>query len=276
MHNLARWLVAASIMAAGSQALAAQAAFSTPQAAADALVEAVSTGDDAGLRNVLGSDFRRFVPRDSVAREDIYAFLAAWSGHHEIVSTGPSSAEFVVGNDGWSFPAPLVKNAQGWHFDLQAGVKEMNHRRLDRNEDAAIATLVQLCQAQESFRATMGDGKPALRIVSTEGQADGLYWDAGVASSVPSPLTDDALVMGADVPVDAAFHGYRFAVVQPMDPSGCSFAAWPASHGKTGEFSFVIGPGMAIKERDFGRNVGLAEITGRQSRASERWQPVQL
>ena len=74
-HTLGRLAAAAILALAATQGHAAQAAFATPQAAADALVQAVATGDDDGLRQVLGSDFRRFVPRDSIDRDDIYAGL---------------------------------------------------------------------------------------------------------------------------------------------------------------------------------------------------------
>ncbi len=271
-HTLGRLAAAAILALAATQGHAAQAAFATPQAAADALVQAVATGDDDGLRQVLGSDFRRFVPRDSIDRDDIYAFLAAWSRQHKIVDTSPATAEFVVGEHDWSFPAPLVKQNNGWRFDLRAGVQEMQHRRIARNEEAAIDTLRRLCAAQDSYRKTAGNGQPAQRIVSTQGRQDGLYWDAALASAA-SPLDDDALVMGPDVPADAALHGYRYAYLPTADASGCSFVAWPAGHGSSGLHSFAIGPDGKVRERDYGRAVTESELK-RTAAAQGGWEAV--
>lgn len=274
-HTLGGALASALLALVATHANAAsQASYNTPQAAADALVQAIATGDDVDLEKTLGSDFRRFVPRDSIDRDDIYTFLAAWAKQHRVVNTSSTTAEFVVGEHDWTFPAPLVKQGAGWRFDMRAGILEMHHRRIDRNEDGAIETLRQLCAAQDRYRGTVGNGQPAQRIVSREGQHDGLYWDEGGSTSAPSPLNDDALVMGADVPVDAALHGYRYAYVQTSDPSGCSFAAWPASYGKTGQNSFVIGPDKTVRERNFGRAVNETELKRAASADNSAWQKV--
>jgi len=270
MRATALALLAAVALGAAGQAHA-QAAYPNAEAAADALVTSISTGDDDLLKRVLGADYRRYVPADSVSRDDIYAFLAAWSKHHEVVTTGPKSAAFIVGQHGWPFPAPLVKDARGWHFDVREGAREMQRRRIDRNEIAAIDTLQVLCQAQQAYRSSVGQGRPAQRIVSSEGRHDGLYWDAGTPAPGPSPLSDDALVMGADVPVDAALHGYRYALLPSADDSGCAFAAWPAAYGHSGQHSFVIGPDRKVRERDFGRQSGKAGFRGATGDLGAQW-----
>lgn len=253
----------------------AQAAYPSPDAAAEALASSIATGDNDKLRHVLGADFHRYVPAGSVSRDDIYAFLAAWSKHHEIVMTGPASAAFVVGQHDWSFPAPLVKNQRGWHFDVREGAREMQRRRIDRNEIAAMQTLRELCEAQRRFQALAGQGQPAQRIVSREGQYDGLYWEEGSRQAPgPSPLSDDALVMGVDVPVEAALHGYRYTIVAPTDGKSCAFAAWPAAYGKTGHFSFMIGADGRMVERDYGRQSASADFDRPNQPMSREWTEV--
>ncbi len=259
-HTFASLTLGTVLALAATSGLAAQTSFSTPQAAADALVQAVATGDDDGLRRVLGNEFRHFVPRDSIDRDDVYAFLAAWSKQHKIVGTSPTTAEFVVGAHDWSFPAPLIKGNGGWRFDLRAGVQEMQHRRIEHNETAAIAVLRKLCAAQDRYRQTAGNGQPARRIVSRDGAHDGLYWTSATSQSAASPLDDDALVMGSDVPVDAALYGYRYAYLPTGDASGCSFAAWPADPGRSGEHSFFIGPDIVVRERKLRHSVTEGQV----------------
>ncbi|MBV7482428.1 DUF2950 family protein [Bordetella sp. BOR01] len=269
MRGAALGLLAVGALCAAGQAYA-QAAYPSAEAAAEALATSISTGDEEQLKYVLGADFQRYVPQDSVSRDDVYAFLAAWSKHHEVVAAGPASAAFIVGQHGWSFPAPILKGARGWHFDVREGAREMQRRRIDRNEDAAIATLQALCEAQQRYRSSVGQGRPAQRIVSREGQHDGLYWQSDGQSPAQSPLNDDALVMGANVPVDAALHGYRYAILPASDETGCAFAAWPAVYGRSGQYSFVIGPGGKVAESDLGRQSTVADFDQR-GRANEKW-----
>jgi len=248
----------------------AQAKFPSPEAAADALVDAIARNDEEGVRRVLGPDFRRFIPPGSVARDDIYAFLGAWAKHHEIETRSPTAASLVVGN-GWTFPAPIVKTRNGWQFDMHTGLQEIQRRRIGRNELEAMDTLRNLCQAQTRYRETVGNGRPAIRLVSRPEQHDGLYWPAS-AEEGESPLGPDALVMQPDVPADSAFHGYRFAVV-PGPEDGCAFVAWPAEYGKSGLRSFAMRPDQSIVERDFGRRTGAADYRNVLARDSA-WQVV--
>jgi len=57
----------------------AQRIFPTPEAAADALVDGLARSDDAGVRVVLGPDYRRLIPVDAATAEDVTDFLAAWA-----------------------------------------------------------------------------------------------------------------------------------------------------------------------------------------------------
>lgn len=270
------------VLLLGMQGVAAQQSFASPDAAADALVDAIATSNGDGVRKVLGPEFRHFIPEGSVKEGDVYRFLGAWAKRHSVqMAKGGAgdqpgqSARLVVGEDDWAFPVPIVKTAKGWQFDMRAGKAEMNHRRIGRNELNAIDTLRMLCDAQERYRASVGNGKPATRLVSRPGQRDGLYWPSAGEGDA-SPLGADAFAMQPDVPADAAFHGYRFAVV-PGGVSGaadgCAFVAWPATYGESGVHSFLIGPDRKILQRDFGRRSGAADYA-RTGTASPEWQAV--
>jgi len=268
-------LLAVSALCLTGQAQS-QATYPSAASAAEAFVSAIATGDDDKLKQVLGADFRRYVPSDTLSQDDIYTFLAAWAKHHEIVTAGPTSAALIVGEHGWSFPAPLVKNPRGWHFDVRQGAREMQHRRIDRNESAAIETLQALCKAQEQYQSSVGKGMPAQRIVSREGLYDGLYWPPETQAPVPSPLSDDALVMGTAVPADAALHGYRYAILPSADRTGCAFAAWPATYGISGRYSFAIGSRGKVIERDYGRQSVSADYARIGQHPGSEWSEALL
>src|SRR5262245_26036937 len=113
-------ITTAAACAAFSPLALAQKAYPTPDAAAEALVAAVTKHDEAALKTVLGADFRKFIPPKSVDRKDIDTFLADYAKKHSFVADGDKSA-LAVGDEGWTLPIPLMKTANGWRFDVKAG-----------------------------------------------------------------------------------------------------------------------------------------------------------
>ncbi|WP_332309112.1 DUF2950 family protein [Candidatus Burkholderia verschuerenii] len=146
----------------------AQAAYPTPDAAAQALTDAIAGNDATALAKVLGKDHARYVPGDSIGEQDIYQYLGAWAQGHRVVedttaAQGQPRAHVEVGTSGWTLPIPLVKSAQGWRFDMPAARDEVLTRRIGRNGalgDAGRPRLrrraARLSQADEPLR-------PALR-----------------------------------------------------------------------------------------------------------------
>lgn len=228
---------------------AAQSLYPSPQAAADAFVDAIATGDLDGLAKVLGPNHRRIVP-GGVAQEDIYRFLAAWSRKHEIVADGGRSW-LAVGDSGWTLPVPMVRAGSGWRFDPAAGTAEIRRRAIGRNELAAIDTLRQLQAAQVRYRDGVGQGRYAGRLVSRAGERDGLYWPE-LPGSPPQAYGPDALAMGPDVPPEDAYYGYRYKVIPGAHADSYRIVAWPARYGQTGIDSFVVGPEGGVLEADLG------------------------
>ena len=81
----------------------------------------------------------------------------------------------------WPFPFPIVKDEDGkWAFDTFAGLEEIGNRRLGENELEAIDTMREYVDAQREYAAEDRDGDGVLeyaqKLISTEGQTDGLYW----------------------------------------------------------------------------------------------------
>src|SRR5688572_11729044 len=91
----------------------AQQAYPTPDAAAQALVDALGTqrADAAKLAQLLGKDWREFIPLEGVERADVDAFLAGYRARHRIRADAAGRASLLVGAGDWSFPIPLAKGA---------------------------------------------------------------------------------------------------------------------------------------------------------------------
>lgn len=249
--------------------LLAQQSFPTPEAAAQALVAALgtTTADEARLREVLGPDWERTVPRGSVDREDVDAFLARYRERRAFQSTDATHALLTVGNDAWSLPVPLVKGANGWAFDVKAGETEIRARRIGGNEHDAVQAALAYHDAQMDYASVdrNGDGvlEYARRFLSSDGQHDGLYWDDEDGGESPlGPL------FGDDDTPDGVWHGYRYRILTAQGPSarrgaygyligdhmnrGFALVAWPAQYGDTGVMSFIVSHDGEVFEKDLG------------------------
>lgn len=255
-------LVAALVMAGPALA---QRAFPTPEAAVDALVDGLARHDDAEVRAVLGPDYRRLMPLDMPSEADRTNFLAAWARGHRL-ERSDNTARLVLG-DGWTLPLPVVRGANGWAFDVKAGVEEMRVRRIGRNELAAIATMYAYLDAQREYATQDRDGDGILeyarRFVSTPGRQDGLYWPTA-ESAPPSPA--GPLFDTRDI--KDGYHGYRFRILEAQGPAarggarsyvlrghlanGFALVAWPAHYGDTGVMSFLINHDGVVYQKDLG------------------------
>lgn len=248
---------------------AAQQAFPTPDAAAQALVEAITpaTPDQARLTELLGDQWRDFIPEGSVERTDIDAFLKRYAERHSFANPTPDQAVLSVGTEAWTLPVPLAKGPDGWRFDLKAGAGEIRARRIGRNELAAVQSALAYHDAQMEYseRDLDGDGvlEYAQHLLSTDGEHDGLYWaedDSGEISPL-GPLFGDA-------EPGSAWHGYHFRILDAQGPSapggeysyrlgdnmsrGFALIAWPAEYDDSGVMSFMISHEGVVFEKDLG------------------------
>ncbi|PLP89524.1 DUF2950 domain-containing protein [Pseudomonas sp. FFUP_PS_473] len=260
-------VIAASV--AWSCIAAAQLAFPTPEKAAEAFVEAVGTehADQARLTELLGEEWRSFIPREGVQRSDVDAFLQQYHEQHCIEKTGDNKALLSVGSDHWTLPIPLIKGENGWLFDIKAGSAEIRARRIGRNELATLQSVLTYHDAQTDYASVDRDGDGALeyaqKIFSTPGKHDGLYWaddDSGQISPL-GPLFGKTIA-GED------WHGYRFRILDGQGPSapggaysyligdkmsrGFALIAWPAKYADTGVMSFMISHEGQVFEKDLG------------------------
>ncbi len=246
----------------------AQQLYPTPAAAADALVTALEGRDtDATpLSTVLGADWELYVPRDSVEREDVDAFIEKYRQQHAFKSTDPTHSVLSVGDDAWTLPVPVVKKEGGWAFDLKASEPEIRARRIGRNERDALQAVLAYYDAQMEYASKDRDDdgllEYATRFRSTEGKRDGLYWEADAAGQSPlGPL------FGDDTP-DGEWHGYHYRILLEQGPSaprgayryqlgsamtrGFGLVAWPARYADSGVTSFMISHAGDIFEKDIG------------------------
>jgi hypothetical protein len=270
--------LAASAALAPSMAWA-QKAFPTPEAAGNAFIDAAASNDDVAMRELLGADYRRFIPPETVKADQRTAFLYASSKGRKVIADGPDRAHLSVGTEGWTMPIPLVKSGVGWHFDAKAGAEEMRIRRIGRNELSAMQALLGLYDAQKEYATAdrNGDGvlEYAQRIASSPGKRDGLIWPNDPASPL-GPL------YGTEAK-DGVYHGYYFRILKAQGPDarggardyvvkgrmtqGFAAIAWPAKFNDTGIMTFIVSHDGRVHQRDLGAGTDAA------ARAMTRYNP---
>ena len=173
---------AAPVAGPPSTATPEQRSFASPEDAVAALVAALRGNQEADLHAILGPEADRVIDSgDRFADQELHArFVALYDVKHALEQTGPGQMVLDVGPDDWPMPIPLVENGGQWTFDTAAGAQTIVDRRIGRNELAAIRTLLACEDAQHDFfertKKATGTGVYAMRLVSTPGHQDGLYW----------------------------------------------------------------------------------------------------
>ena len=253
--------------------------FNTPKEAADALVQAAESFDVDALKQILGPD-----SQDVVASEDAvgdknravaFAAKAKEKNNIETDKKNPNRAIFVVGNDDFPLPIPIVKQKGKWVFDMKTGREEILNRRVGANELDAIAICRGFVEAQHEYALEKHDDSKvnqyAQRIISTPGKRDGLAWQnadgtwAGPVGETVAKALEQGYTQQAQ---PQPFHGYYFKVLKGQGPAaplgqmdfvvegamigGFALAAAPAQYRVTGVKTFMVGADGVVYEEDLG------------------------
>lgn len=267
-RKLALCIACALGLSGWATAAVAQERFPTPDAAADALVEALGTdkADTARLEALLGKDWGDFIPTGGVARPDVDYFLEAYGNGHDLQVDG-DTAHLRVGEGHWTLPIPITQGSGGWAFDTRAAADEIRTRRIGVNESQTLLSMLAYHDAQMDYAAQDRDDDGVLeyatQILSTEGEHDGLYWSEDATGDL-SPLGP----LFADAKAGEGWHGYRFQVLTAQGPSapggaydyrlgddmsrGFAAVAWPQEYGESGIMSFMISHDGQVFEKDLG------------------------
>jgi hypothetical protein len=246
--------------------------FPTPDAAAEALTDAIRKKDDKALTAILGSAWNDFAPGDDQEDEETRArFLKAWDEHHQILPQGDDRVLVGVGTTGWVSPLPIVKQGNEWRYDVASGQKEMQARAIGRNELAVVQTLLAIIDAQRDY-ATLDPLKTwtsvySRRLLSSPGKKDGLYWDTKPGEP-PSPLGPLLAKAQPGEAQEKGYYGYRFRLLYSQGPDapggaydylvkgrmigGFGLIAWPVKYGETGVMTFIASHSGDVYEQDLG------------------------
>jgi hypothetical protein len=280
----------------------AQKTFSTAEEAANAAIEASRADDDEELLAIFGPGSESLLfsgdpVYDRLQREVV---LAAVDQDWSLEDQGAGTKELIIGEEGWPFPIPLVKDQDGWSFDVEAGAEEILARRIGRNELSVIEICMTYWRAQNVYAKRGHDGKPAgiyaQKMGSDPGQQNGLYWPVGPGEK-PSPLGALAAQAAVEGYADEKrstermpFHGYLFHILTAQGKEaaggaksyildgemtgGFALMAYPAEYGSSGVMTFIINQEGILYEKDLGEETTETALQIKEYNPDATWYVV--
>jgi hypothetical protein len=278
MNDIARRGAALVVLVTmgGASALAEPQAFPSPQAAAQALRDALEADDGDALRLIFGPEYADDLIGSDIAivREDMREILVAMRTATALLPEADGRVILTIGRQAFPFAVPIVREGSSWHFDSAAGLEEVLDRRIGENELAAIEALRAHVEAQIEYASVDRDGDQvreyAQRVISTPGQRDGLYW-ASAPDEPPSPfgpfIAEVAALLEGKERGDP-YRGYYYRVLTGQTEhapggaydyvingnmiAGFGLLAWPEEYGETGVMTFQVSHQGDVLEADLG------------------------
>ena len=198
-------------------------------------------------------------------------FVVKYQEMHRFVTEANGTVSLIVGAENWPFPIPLVNHNGSWYFDTPAGRDEILFRRIGKHELAAEDACRELVEAEKQYFARPPN-QFAQKLVSDEGQHNGLYW-YGANDESDSPINPLIAYARQNLPTDQVgqhvpFNGYMFRiltsqgrhapggakkyVVDGKMSAGFAFVAYPVEYRSSGVMTFIVDQSGTIYEKDLG------------------------
>lgn len=167
-----------------------QKTFDSPEAAAQALIDATTHNDTAALAALFGPNGHQILtsgnPQQDQTERQEFAQSAARKHQLEPSTLNRNVMILVVGNQDWPFPVPIVRTNGKWSFDTAQGAIEMQARKIGADELDAIEICSGYVDAQQAYAAQdrNNDGilEYAQRIMSSPGSTTDC-----IGQETPSP-----------------------------------------------------------------------------------------
>jgi hypothetical protein len=274
-----------------------QKTFSSPEDASNALVTAAQSNDEKAMLDVLGPDGKQIISSGDET-EDAHSranFVQRYQEMHRLVKEPDGTTTLYIGAKNWPTPIPLVKKGNLWYFDTEAGKREILYRRIGRNEISTIRVCQELASAQKEYHSAQHN-EYAQKIVSDEGQHNGLYWKAadGESQSPIGPLVASAVAEGYVKTRDGGqtpYRGYYYHILTRQGKNapggaksyivngkmteGFAFVAYPAEYRSSGVMTFIVGVDGVVHQKDLGKKTDAHARDMKEYNPDFSWQKAE-
>jgi hypothetical protein len=272
-----------------------QKTFPSAEEASNALVTAAQSNDEKAMLNILGPDGKQIVSSgdDAEDAESRANFVKRYEEMHRLVKEPDGTTVLYIGAHNWPTPIPLMNKGNSWYFDTETGKKEILYRRIGRNELSAIRVCEELAAAQKEYYGAQHN-EYAQKILSDEGQHNGLYWKAADAEpqSPVGPLVAAADAMGkAQKGAPTPYRGYYYRILTAQGKiasggaksyivngkmaEGFAFVAYPAEYRSSGVMTFIISQDGVVYERDLGGKTDVLARAMKEYNPNSSWQKTE-
>lgn len=224
---------------------------------------------------------------------ETYTQMREGAGRKLTVRDAGSATIIDIGEKLWPMPFPLVKASDGsWSFDTYAGFEEIINRRVGENELSTIETMRAYVDAQKEYASEDRDGDGVLeyarKIISSEGETDGLYWPADLGSGISPAGEAMAEDSAPDRPKSGdGYFGYHYQILERQGANiaggkfdyvingnmiaGFALVAWPVRYGETGVHTFEVNANGIVYEADLGENTENLAASIAQFNPGDTW-----
>jgi len=268
-------ILAAGISTIPAFAQSSQKTFDTPEAAAQALIDAAAANNSAAMLQIFGPGGKDIVDSGDAAADKAGRAQFAELAHQKMkveVDSDKDRATLIVGPDDWPMPVPIVMDKGKWHFDTAVGRTEVLARRIGRNELTSLEVCRAYVEAQMEYasrdRTATGMLQYAQKILSSPGKKDGLYWEGEPENLVPKAFADASAAMLAEGKKPEPYQGYYFHILKAQGPDaeggamdyvvkgkmigGFALVAYPAEYGVSGIQTLIVNHSGKVYEKDLG------------------------
>jgi len=265
--------------------------------AVEALIEAARVDNEQELVTLFGEDSQALLQSgDPVADANNRAtFVSHLEQKISLVRQAPDTVGLLAGPEDWPFPIPIKRDDAGWYFDAEEGAEELVNRRIGANELQTLAVMRAYVEAQHEYAEQDPEGTGpayALRLRSTDGRRDGLYWPVaeGEAPSPMGPLVAQAAAEGYTGESDGAYHGYLYRVLTAQGGSapggefsylkddkmteGFGLLAYPVKYGVSGIMTFQVNQQGIVFQKDLGPDTEKLVADIQAYDPEEGWTPT--
>lgn len=274
-----------------------QKTFASAEEAGKALVAATESNDEKAMLAILGPGGKQIISSgdETEDAESRATFVKKYQQMHRLLKEPDGTVTLYVGAENWPTPIPIANKGRLWFFDTESAKKEILYRRVGRNELSAIRVCEELAAAQKEYYASQGS-EYAQKILSDEGQHNGLYWKAA-AGQPESPIgpmvawavTEAAAQSRGEAP--APYRGYFFHILTKQGKNvpggakeyiangkmteGFAFVAYPAEYRSSGVMTFVVGSDGAVLQKDLGRRTEVLVKSMKEYDPDSSWQKAE-